>query len=877
MVQTCSRFPAMTMSVNAVLQRSMSSRPAPEDADNLIYVRTMRYPNETGVRETRVEIIGTLLQLTPLVYQDGFRPEEPGQPKIVMLPCDMGAGDCIQVSSEYRAGAIAVHFWLHVPSLLRRIEQGHAIPFRSIILAAYASRMTASRSINVPLMMRSMQNNNLQEEAIFRECAREIVPREPAQIMERVGEFLNTPLWSVQRHFVNAALRIEEHGFRVNYLPRNYARAACESGAHFYVDREKGLIMHPDDASDLIKSHTFHGGFLLDSIGLGKTLSMLSMCALRAPPENYQLDDEGNPRRCVESGHLISRATLVVCPSQAVSHWCAQAETHLKQAPRIVVIATKRDHERHTFADLVAADFVVVSFNFVLNCQFRAFYDGFGQAGWSHFASRVRTALHETKRQRTAEFAEEPRNLGLAHVHFWRLIVDEFHEVYAYQNRMVRSALDVLSAETRWGVSASVLSLSSSANATLSFLAPKDTTTVANIITDVDALGDVARQIYVRSDPDAGEIALPGIREQVHWIDFTADELNLYMACHANSDAQIRVCCVPRRVLHDTPDIATCGSVREAIDRVAAHMRSKLNRAQNNVTYWSTVVENARAMIEAPEGGDLRVLRSNLAQAERQLQLAHQLKDEAERSLRFVSQEDNVTESCVVCLEDMQDPCMFQCGHQICSECLTRVMDMAARRCPTCRADIGVNDRIIRVQRETAPASDEPTEEAARAQTVRTHGSKLAAVIDFVRAETTRDAKQKFVLFARSDMLLHEVGDLLKSEMPVLFVKGSRDSKQKAIDTFRKSADHPVLLLSSQYSGSGVDLTVASNVIILDTMVDNQHAVVESEKQAIGRVYRPPQNCEVRVHRFLVRNTIEEQIYERSLRHIALDTIWDHR
>jgi len=62
-----------------------------------------------------------------------------------------------------------------------------------------------------------------------------------------------------------------------------------------------------------------------------------------------------------------------------------------------------------------------------------------------------------------------------------------------------------------------------------------------------------------------------------------------------------------------------------------------------------------------------------------------------------------------------------------------------------------------------------------------------------------------------------------------------------------------------------------------DLALEEEAVIAETEKQVVGRCYRPPQDREVRVHRFLIEDSIESKVYDSTLRHIDLKAIWEQR
>ena len=75
-----------------------------------------------------------------------------------------------------------------------------------------------------------------------------------------------------------------------------------------------------------------------------------------------------------------------------------------------------------------------------------------------------------------------------------------------------------------------------------------------------------------------------------------------------------------------------------------------------------------------------------------------------------------------------------------------------------------------------------------------------------------------------------------------------------------------VVLLSSDKSVSGLTLTEANHIILLDTLNHESKEMARiTEQQAIGRAVRMSQEKRVKVKRFIMRNTIEHEYYLRNI------------
>ncbi|WKK71227.1 C-terminal helicase domain-containing protein [Rathayibacter oskolensis] len=95
---------------------------------------------------------------------------------------------------------------------------------------------------------------------------------------------------------------------------------------------------------------------------------------------------------------------------------------------------------------------------------------------------------------------------------------------------------------------------------------------------------------------------------------------------------------------------------------------------------------------------------------------------------------------------------------------------------------------------------------------------------------------------------------------------GSTRDRESVIASFR-SGDAPVFLISLKAGGTGLTLTEADHVFILDPWWNPA-----AEAQAIDRTHRIGQRRRVNVYRLVAKDTIEEKIVRLQARKSRLST-----
>lgn len=87
--------------------------------------------------------------------------------------------------------------------------------------------------------------------------------------------------------------------------------------------------------------------------------------------------------------------------------------------------------------------------------------------------------------------------------------------------------------------------------------------------------------------------------------------------------------------------------------------------------------------------------------------------------------------------------------------------------------------------------------------------------------------------------------------------------KKATTEKFSFDDNYNLLLLSTLNAGSGCDLSMAKRVILLDTIDGSGEFITGIERQAIARCHRIGQTSPVEVIRYIAKDTIEEEIYDR--------------
>ena len=94
-----------------------------------------------------------------------------------------------------------------------------------------------------------------------------------------------------------------------------------------------------------------------------------------------------------------------------------------------------------------------------------------------------------------------------------------------------------------------------------------------------------------------------------------------------------------------------------------------------------------------------------------------------------------------------------------------------------------------------------------------------------------------------------------EKELRYCYIDGSSNDRQQQVETFQNNDEYPFFLLSLKAGGTGLNLTRASYVLLLDPWWNPA-----AEAQAFDRAHRIGQTTKVFVYKFITRDTVEEKI-----------------
>ncbi|XP_024129836.1 helicase-like transcription factor isoform X2 [Oryzias melastigma] len=211
-------------------------------------------------------------------------------------------------------------------------------------------------------------------------------------------------------------------------------------------------------------------------------------------------------------------------------------------------------------------------------------------------------------------------------------------------------------------------------------------------------------------------------------------------------------------------------------------------------------------------------------------------------------------EECSVCLDSIRLPVITHCAHVYCRPCIAQVIssEQEKPRCPLCRSEIKSSELV-----EFPPEDME--EESTNSGSWRT-SSKVEALLGNLLRLREDDSSIKCLVVSQFTRFLTILEAPLR-EHGFCFVRldGSMSQKKRTqvIKEFQSSDAHSptIMLLSLKAGGVGLNLTAASHVFLMDPAWNPA-----TEEQCIDRCHRLGQKKNVVVTKFIVKDSVEENM-----------------
>ncbi|KAL7919207.1 SNF2 family N-terminal domain-containing protein [Trichoderma austrokoningii] len=628
------------------------------------------------------------------------------------------------------------------------------------------------------------------------------------------------------------------------------------------------------------------GGILADMMGLGKTLSILSLISSTAEearryqhltPEQPSAPETKPTKGDMDTSQVPlgltpvvrnTKATLIICPLSTITNWDEQIKQHIAPGELSYHIyhgpSRIKDIER-----LASFDIVLTTYGSVSN---------------------------ELSARRKAKIGTFP----LEELGWFRIVLDEAHMIRE-QSTMQFKAIVRLQAQRRWAVTGTpVQNRLDDFAALLSFIRLEPfhhrAKFVRHIVEPFKACNpEIVPKLRILVDTITlrrlkDKIDLPPREDLIVKLDFSPEERGVYDLFARNAQDRVRV--LAGNLTSGALGGNTYIHILKAILRLrllCAHGKDLLNE-DDLATLKGMSAETAIDIDEDDDKAD-------------GLLLSHQKAHEM-----FTLMQDTNNDSCIQCnkkissqeaqavdAENENDTLgyMTSCFHVVCPSCIKAFRQrskaayatgQAFAPCIVCNAPIPFG--FVNICRSDVEGEHEgtlksnPDKAKLNGKTFDKydgpHTKTRALLEDLLKSRAASEANPheppfKSVVFSgwTSHLDLIELA-LNAADISFTRLDGSmtRQARTAAMDSFRDDKSIHVMLVSIMAGGLGLNLTSANNVYVMEPQYNPA-----AEAQAVDRVHRLGQKRPVRTIRYIMRNSFEEKMLELQEKKMKLASL----
>nr|CAH7738163.1 unnamed protein product [Callosobruchus chinensis] len=246
-----------------------------------------------------------------------------------------------------------------------------------------------------------------------------------------------------------------------------------------------------------------------------------------------------------------------------------------------------------------------------------------------------------------------------------------------------------------------------------------------------------------------------------------------------------------------------------------------------------------------------RELEVNKAMLERQLGTQNYLE-----TLRKQQYEGQSPDPCPICKNALENHwSILMCGHSFCLECIQILLENTQKddiQCSICRNKQKYQDISYIKAGQTVTDSDCHKIKG-------NYSTKIEGVIKLLLDLKAENPLPKVLLFSSWLSVLKHVKEALDKNEITCELAANYNFEQR-IENFKDPKNNIMALLLPITLGSkGLNLIEATHVVFIEPPLNPS-----DELQAIGRVHRIGQTKPTFVHKLIIKNTIEESIYQAT-------------
>lgn len=605
-----------------------------------------------------------------------------------------------------------------------------------------------------------------------------------------------------------------------------------------------------------------------------------------------------------DSNLIKTNSCLIICPNQLCDQWVKEYYDKFINNKRVLLIVTKDQFDNITLGDILFSDLVIISYNFLLNNTYKeSLYkvksklyvqENFNipnkeQLNIVEYSSKVKELLNSKK------------CINLKLFHWNKILLDEAHEIQNMKRgSLLQEIISDLSYTSKWNLSGTpfanslesylhLMSYNTSfqpydeINSSYNLMNVNDLLTVglnSNLISHSKPL--FKRNTKMSISKEYGENI---INEKLHKLEFTDQERNIYNSYLQGQqtkyiDILIKLCCHCELFEGTKTLIKNCKTLDEIQKVMLDYNKEKMRILSNNINVLQKNImdmENELQITLKNYNGldtidDIEYYKVIISNYKKSMTSKKKEYNNIERIYNYLNdtlKNIKTTDMCPICLDNIENITITKCGHKFCWECIYDTYEVKKSycklfKCPTCNQEMEFNEIYSLAEN----INDNNSQEELNTIVKKVKSTKIGNIIHYIKNVQEND---KIILFSQWDELIHKVGKLLNDcNINIVYCNGSIYQRKRAIEIFRTDKNINVILLSSRNAASGINLTAANKIILLEPIYGAEEYRKNIESQAIGRADRIGQNRPIEVHKFIINDTIEEDIINNNIDDIKI-------
>ena len=277
-------------------------------------------------------------------------------------------------------------------------------------------------------------------------------------------------------------------------------------------------------------------------------------------------------------------------------------------------------------------------------------------------------------------------------------------------------------------------------------------------------------------------------------------------------------------------ELLQAGCITEAIDSLECESGTTENIIKSLTKYYETQLHNVNSNIEY-------INNLIIGYNDRQARLAPKIQERDQLTAKIEGIKKRICEindsTCPICIDEFTNPTVTPCcQNAFCLECIIQSISHT-KKCPYCREPIYVQQLCSIVDNQEDDTQDNDNQDNdddnIAGDETRTKIENLIKIIN------ESDATRSFLVFSKFDNTFKDIKTKLGEEsISYDLLKGSQTSIKKKIEKFSEKKTK-VILLNSDSFGSGLNLEMASDIIIYHRLQPDMKTQVIGRAQRIGR------------------------------------------